>query len=41
MSGGQMSPSARIFLPSAAALLNETEKIDGDFAAAQNLNGDL
>ena len=35
-----MSPSARLFLPS-AALLNETEKIDGDFAAARNVNGDL
>ena len=46
MSGPQMSPSAIIFLPSAALLnmdieRNETEKIDGDFAAARNLNGDL
>ena len=40
MSNRHMSPSAGIFLPS-ADLLNETEKIDGDFAAARNLNGDL
>ena len=44
MSSRQMSLSVRIFLPSAALRMdgrNETEKIDGDFAAARNLNGDL
>ena len=37
MSGRHMSPSARIFLPSAALLKKSTMT----FAAARNLNGDL